>query len=158
MEVFPDATEHLLELNHIVLCGADPLRRMEYAPHLQATRHRFFTMIQPLKRWHQKHGDDATVKVAAQLYVGVLSQPQLFIEGNHRTGGLIASYLLLMGGKDPFVLNPQNAVAYFEPSSRIKFTDKRSIKGRLKLPKYEKGFKEFLEENIHLTKGYYVLP
>jgi hypothetical protein len=88
--------------------------------------------------------------VASQVYVGVLSQPQLYQEGNHRTGSLIASGILLQSGCPPFVLTRQNAVAYFNPSSEIKFTDKRTIRGKLCLPKYRREFRDFLQQNVSL--------
>jgi hypothetical protein len=78
----------------------------------------------------------------------VLSQPQLYQEGNHRTGSLIASGILLQNGCPPFVTR-QNAVAYFNPSSEIKFADKRTIRGKLRLPKYQHEFREFLLKNIN---------
>jgi prophage maintenance system killer protein len=149
-----DGLHHLLELNHIVLCGKDPLVRLEYGHHLVETRKKFYENVKPLHKWYKKNHDSSPLKVAAEVYVGVLSRPQLFIEGNHRTGALIASYILLRKERYPFVLNVKNAEAYFNPSSRIKFSDKRSIKGKLKLPRYEKEFKKFLEENI---SGDYVL-
>jgi Fic family protein len=79
----------------------------------------------------------------------VLSQPQLFKEGNHRTGSLIASGILLENGYPPFVLTRQNAVAYLDPSSEIKFTDKRTINGKFRLPKYRQEFREFLQKNVN---------
>ena len=149
-----DGLHHILELNHIVLCGQDPVVRMEYGHHLIETRRKFYENVKPIRKWYKKNHDSSPLKVAAEVYVGVLSRPQLFIEGNHRTGSLIASYILLRKKHYPFVLNMENAEAYFNPSSRIKFSNKRSIKGKLKLPKYEKEFKKFLEENI---SGDYVL-
>lgn len=140
--------QYMLELNHIVLCGRDPKVRLEYTHHITETRRRFYENIQPIKRWYKKHKDDSPIKVASEVYVGILSRPQLYIEGNHRTGSLIATFLLLTRGCPPFVLNKDNAVAYFQPSSQIKFSDKTSFKGKLRLPKYEKAFKAFLEENI----------
>jgi hypothetical protein len=85
-------------------------------------------------------------KVASQVYVGVLSQPQLYQEGNHRTGSLIASGILLQNGCPPFVLTQRDAVSYFNPSSEIKFSDKRTIRGKLRLPKYRREFREFLQQ------------
>jgi prophage maintenance system killer protein len=139
----------MLELNHIVLCGHNEKLRYEYMHHLEATRVRFFEGLSPVKRWYNKHFEkDKVSKVAAEIFVGVLSQPQLFIEGNHRTGALIASWILLRGGMPPFVLTVENARAYFNPSSQIKFSDKRVISDKLKLPKYQKSFRKFLETNI----------
>jgi prophage maintenance system killer protein len=150
----PEYLHHILELNHIVLCGRGYSTRLEYGPHLKATRERFYVLIVPIMKWYKKHKDSSPVKIAAEVYIGVLSRPQLFIEGNHRTGALLASYILLMNGEYPFVLNEENALAYFEPSSQIKFTNKQTIKGKLRLPKYEKEFKKFLEQQI---SSHYVL-
>jgi hypothetical protein len=141
--------QYMLELNHIVLCGRDPKVRLEYTHHITETRQRFYQNVQPVKRWYKKHKNESALKVASEVYVGILSRPQLYIEGNHRTGSLIATYLLLTRGSPPFVLNVDNAVAYFQPSSQIKFSDKTSFKGKLRLPKYEKAFKAFLEENLN---------
>ena len=139
----------MLELNHIVLCGHNEHLRFEYMNHLDATRQRFFEGLPPIKRWYKKHYEhDRVSKVAAEIFVGVLSQPQLFIEGNHRTGSIIASWILLRGGMPPFVLTTENAKAYFNPSSQIKFSDKRVISDKFKLPKYQKSFRIFLEDNI----------
>jgi hypothetical protein len=121
--------------------------------HISATRTQFFDnfrrYVRPIRRWYRKHDTANPFKVAAQVYVGVLSQPQLFQEGNHRTGSLIASGILLQNGCPPFVLTRQNAVAYFDPSAEIKFTDKRTIHGKLRLPKYRYEFREFLQHNLN---------
>jgi hypothetical protein len=45
-------------------------------------------------------------------------------------------------------LTRQNAIAYFNPSSEIKFTDKRTIHGKLRLPKYQREFRDFLQRNV----------
>ena len=144
--------EALLQLNHLVLLGRgyDP---REFRGHIAATREQFFVNFQqyvkPIRRWYRKHETDNPYKVAAQVYVGVLSQPQLFQEGNHRTGSLIASGILVQNGCPPFVLTRRNAVAYFNPSSEIKFTDKRQIRGKLRLPKYQREFGDFLRHNVN---------
>ena len=78
----------------------------------------------------------------------MLSNPQPYQEGNHRTGSLIASGILLQNGCPSFVLTRQNAIAYFNPSSDIKFTDKRTIRGKLRLPKYRRQFRDFLQQNV----------
>lgn len=147
-----DGLEALLQLNHIVLLGEGYDAR-EFRRHISATRTRFFDnfrdYVRPIRRWYRKHETENPYKVAAQVYVGVLSQPQLFQEGNHRTGSLIASGILLQNGCPPFVLTRQNAIAYFNPSSEIKFTDKRTIRGKLRLPKYRRAFREFLQQNVN---------
>lgn len=147
-----DGLEALLQLNHLVLLGRG-YNPQEFRSHISVTRNRFFenfqAYVRPIRRWYRKHQTENTYKVAAQVYVGVLSQPQLFQEGNHRTGSLIASGILLQNAFPPFVLSRQNAIAYFNPSSEIKFTDKRTIGGKLRLPKYRREFRVFLEHNVN---------
>jgi hypothetical protein len=53
---------------------------------------------------------------------------QLFIEGNNRTGSLIASWINLYAGYPPFVLLEQSAVDYFAPSAAVKQFANRSCR------------------------------
>jgi hypothetical protein len=140
---------YLLELNHIVLCGLDPKVRQEYRRHLEATTQRFYGQegfcVDDLLRWHEEHQDESPWKRAAGVYVRLLSQPQLYIEGNHRTGALIMGYILARDGKAPFVLTVENAQAYFDPSTLIKETKKTAVTVLMKLPGMKKRFANFLQ-------------
>jgi hypothetical protein len=153
LDLFSDkGLEAMLQLNHLVLLGRgyDP---REFGRHIAVTRLQFFDnfrqYVKPIRRWYRQHETENPYKVASQVYVGVLSQPQLYQEGNHRTGSLMASAILLQNGCPPFVLTRKNAIAYFNPSSEIKFTDKRTIRGKLHLPKYQREFREFLRQNVN---------
>jgi hypothetical protein len=141
----------LLELNHIVLCGRDPNDRREHCKHIQATTQRFYEQgefnINDLQRWYHDHMYESPWKRAAGVYVRILSQPQLYIEGNHRTGALIMSYILGRDSKAPFVLTVDNAKAYFDPSSLIKETKKTATTLLVKLPRMKKRFAHFLEDH-----------
>lgn len=143
----------LLEINHIVLCGLDPQVRQEYHTHIEATSQRFHEQeefnIDSILRWYHKHEKESPWKRAAGVYVRILSQPQLYIEGNHRTGALIMSYILVRDGKAPFVLTVDNAKAYFDPSTLIKATRKTATTLLMKLPRMKKLFAEFLREQAH---------
>lgn len=147
-----EGLEALLQLNHLVLLGRgyDP---RAFGRHISVTRRQFFDnfrlYVKPIRRWYRKHETQNPYKIASQVYVGVLSQPQLYQEGNHRTGSLIASGILLQNGCAPFVLTRQIAVAYFNPSSEIKFADKRTIGGKLRLPKYQRELRAFLQQNVN---------
>jgi hypothetical protein len=150
----------LLELNHVVLCGLDPAIRKEHRQHLEATTRRFYDQegfdIGDILAWYQKHAHETPWKRAAGVYVRILSQPQLYIEGNHRTGALIMSYLLARDGQPPFVLTVDNAKAYFDPSTLIKQT--RKTRGALlsKLPHMKRHFAAFLRDQAnerYLRKG-----
>ena len=148
----------LLELNHIVLCGLDEQVRQEYQAHLEATAQRFYEQeefnIDDILRWYYKHEQESAWKRAAGVYVRILSQPQLYIEGNHRTGALIMSYILMRDGKAPFVLTVDNAKAYFDPSTLIKETKKTATTMLMKLPRMKKLFADFLRHQTHAKYVY----
>ena len=139
----------LLELNTIVLCGRDETRRRAFAPHIAATADRFYDDhggdFGAIADWYRRHQDESAWLRAAGVYVRALSEPQLFIEGNHRTGALIMSYILARAGKPPFVLRVDNALAYFDPSSVIKHTRKTPMTLLFQLPRIKKRFARFLE-------------
>jgi len=140
---------HFLELNHIVTCGLDMHTRIEYGKHVNATTHRFYEQkdfcISHMRSWSEKHKKDSTWKRAAGLYVLHISRPQLFIEGNHRTGALLMSCILVSNGKPPFVLTVDNAKAYFDPSSLAQKTTKDILGKYYKLPKIKKKIASLLK-------------
>ncbi|MBB4863185.1 hypothetical protein HNP46_002032 [Pseudomonas nitritireducens] len=140
----------MLEINATVLCGRDPARRLEFAPHLAATEAHFFNNVEggikDLYNWYCAYHSESVWKRAAGVYVRILSKPQLFIEGNHRSGSLIVSYLLLRAGLPPFVLTLDNAKGYYNPSSVIRNSAKHGVKALFELPKIKKKYAAFLEE------------
>jgi hypothetical protein len=151
----------MLEINATVLCGSDPVERAEFAEHLAATERHFFNNeeggIKDLFDWYGKHRDESAWKRAAGVYVRILSKPQLFIEGNHRTGSLIVSYLLMREGLSPFVLTVDNAEGFFNPSSVIRNSAKHGVKALFELPKIKKKYATFLEEEARRSHGIYLV-
>jgi len=123
-------SKHLLELNTLVLCGTSSGRRATYARHIAATEHRFYDErhggVRGLVEWQMQHRDESAWIRAAGAHVLILSKPQLFIEGNHRTGALVMSYLLVREDKPPFVLTAGNAQAYFDVFASLRDADKHS--------------------------------
>jgi hypothetical protein len=150
VEVFsPSGLDHILELNHIVLCGSDDRVRLEYGPHLLETRRRFADGIDGIANWYERKRHKPATRRAAGVYVLSVSQPQLFLEGNHRTGALVASYILVQEGLPPFVLTPKNAVAYFNPSTLIKYRHKEKFLDRqYYLKKYRRVLQAFFEDTL----------
>lgn len=142
----------LLELNATVLCGNDPAKRAEYVAHIAATEARFFSndegCVKDLLEWYGVHCDESIWKRAAGVYIRILSKPQLFIEGNHRSGSLIVSYLLMREGFPPFVLSVDNAEGYFNPSTLIRNLSKRGIDVLFKVPGIRKRYACFLEQQV----------
>ncbi|RKT46534.1 hypothetical protein [Thiocapsa rosea] len=141
----------LLELNTCVLCGEDVERRREFSVHIAATEQHFYEQqnagIGGLMDWLAYHRAETVWFRAAGVYVYVLSRPQLYIEGNHRTGSLIMSYLLAREGKPPFVLSVANAKAYFDPSTLVKDARKHSLGMLITMPKLKKRLARLLKGN-----------
>lgn len=145
----------MLEINHRVHYGEDYILRSEYRKALEATTEKFSTLIRPMREYYRRKTDQGTScwKIAAELFIAIVGQPQLFIEGNHRSGSVIASWVNLVNGKPPFVLNVDNAIAYFSPAQEIKKFNKRAVwRSLTKLPKYKRDFREFWEN--HCEKRY----
>jgi hypothetical protein len=146
-----ESIKHMLILNERVHYGTDQQLIAEYTKAITATAEKFYTHIGPIKNWYDLHTQrgNHTLKIAAEIYVSILGYPQLYIEGNHRTGSLIANWITVYHGFPPFVLSVENAIAYFAPSAEIKsFADKSTWRGQFQLPKYRKSFLTFWENHI----------
>lgn len=147
----------LLELNIRVLCGLDASVRAECASQIEATKEHFYANteggVESLVNWVHGLNGVPVRRRAASTYIHILSQPQLFIEGNHRTGSLVMSWMLARDGKPPFVLSVENAKAYFDPSALVKSSRKHTLRMLLERPKLVKRFADLLKddaEKIHL--------
>lgn len=140
-----------LEINTLVLCGTDEAKRRRYAQHIALTEQRFYEKagggIGGLMEWLELHKADDVWRRAAGVYMRILSRPELYIEGNHRTGALIMSYMLAREGQPPFVLSVDNARAYFEPSTLIKETKKHGLGRLIRHPNLKKRFAALLKQH-----------
>jgi prophage maintenance system killer protein len=139
-----------LEMNAVVLCGSDKRERVQAASHLAATEQRFYEQegggIRDIVEWYTRHRTESPWKRAAGVYVRMLSEPELFIEGNHRTGALVMSYILTREGRPPFVLTAADAKAYLDPSTLITETRKHSLVGTFRMRRIKGHFAKFLKK------------
>lgn len=140
----------LLDLNYAVLYQSTKLSSEEDTCQFEATQNHFYSAetggIEQLQEWLQLHQHDSIWKRTAGTFTCVLSQPQLFLEGNHRTGSLIMSYLLMRENKAPFVLSYDNAKHFFEPAELTKKRRKRNLVDDLiHLPKQTRKFAKLLK-------------
>jgi hypothetical protein len=152
MDLFTPAGLHgLLELNHIVLCGTSRETRSVYYSHLEETRMSFLGQIRTIKEWVlKKRKESDPYHLAAGFYSRMLSRPQLFLEGNHRTGNIILNYLLVSKGSAPYIVGPENADTYLDISGDIKFTDNGNyLDTALRMPGHKKRFRAFLKETVN---------
>ena len=147
----PESIEPMLLLNERVHYGTDQQLMAEYEQAIAATREKFYQQIGPIRQWYESHTrrGNSPLKRAAEVYVSILGYPQLYVEGNHRTGTLVADWINVYYGYPPFVLSVDNAIAYFAPSAEIKkFAHRSTWRGENQLPKYRKSFLAFWESHI----------
>ena len=144
---------YLLELNTRVLCGTNEQKRSEYHKHITANRRYFYERtdagIQDLSEWYKLRRHESVWYLAASIYIRILSEPQVFIEGNDRTGALVISYILAKQGQAPFVLTTANAKAYFEISAHIKQLPRNGLVKMIRLPFLKAQIADFLKNQAH---------
>ncbi|MEB4593004.1 hypothetical protein VSS37_18635 [Candidatus Thiothrix sp. Deng01] len=141
----------ILELNILTLCGDDLAKRKQHVAHIQATEQRFYQQkdgFGDLKEWLERNKHEPVWERAAGVYLHILSTPQLFIEGNHRTGVLIVSYLLAREGQPPFVLTKDNARAYFDPSKHAHDRNRHSLPMIWQWPRLQRDIAELLRNQV----------
>lgn len=131
-------SEVLLELNQIVLYYHSEISEEEKESQFEATKKHFYEAkdggIGALMEWLRGHQHANIWKRAAGVFTFIISQPQLFLEGNHRTASLIISYMLVREGYPPFVLTQDNAKLFFEPAENIKQRRKKTLDDFFFLP------------------------
>jgi prophage maintenance system killer protein len=155
IELFAMGNSHLfLELNHIVLYHSAVISVEENKSQFKATQDHFYDVkdggIGTLTEWLALNRSDNIWKKAAGVFTHLLSQPQLFLEGNHRTGSLIMSYLLMRQGHGPFVLSYENAKHFFEPAELTKKRRKKTLVDEfIHLPKQARKFAKLLKDEHH---------
>jgi len=149
IDLFAFGQLHLfLELNALVLCGCDKQVRLESTRHLAATDKYFFDNVDggigDVVGWYGLHENDSAWMRAAGVYIRILSEPELFIEGNHRTGALVMSYILARAGHPPFVLTAERAKDFFDWSTLFSSKRKASFLLRWQMPRLTRKFASFL--------------
>jgi prophage maintenance system killer protein len=144
------SSSFLFELNTRVMCGTSEHKRREYHKYIAANNRYFYDRtdagIQDLAEWYALHRDESVWHRAAGIYIRILSEPQVFIEGNDRTGALVMSYILAKEGQPPFVLTAANAKAYFESSAWIKKLPRNGLANLFRLPLLKARIAGFLKD------------
>jgi len=144
-------SERILSLNQTVLYHSANISTAEANRQFNATTKHFYEAknggIGNLMEWLALNEGSSIWKRSAGLFTYVLSQPQLFLEGNHRTGSLLISYMLMRKGHAPFVLSINNAKHFFEPAELTKKRRKKTLDEYLLLPKQTRQFAKFLKQD-----------
>jgi len=144
-------SRHIIELNHIVLYGLNSQVREENKKQIKTSEKQFYEKpyggIADLIEWYSKNQSLSVWERAAGIQLRVLSTPELFFEGNHRTSTLLMSYELMKSDVSPFVLNSNNVVEYFKFTPLMQSIKTRGILMKIKGPKMRKTLANYLREN-----------
>ena len=100
--------QYMLELNIITQIGSDWASKQKYREYIDKVEERFNRYVWAVWNWYEANKDKSPWYLAAGVYARIVGSPQLFEEGNHRTGMLIASYILMREGYPPFVISEDN--------------------------------------------------
>ena len=110
-------SRRLLELNRLVLYGERSPRGHAHVRALDNAERHFYESraggVGDFVDWHERHRTLSPSRLAAGLYLRLQCNPQLYIEGNHRTGALILSHVLMRRERPPLVLTPALAGDWF---------------------------------------------
>ncbi len=121
----------LLEMNHIVLCGLSPARRIEFGPHIEATERRFYEDhlcgADSFYAWADENAHLRPLSFAARAFRRIVGAPQVFIEGNRRTATLLASYVLGRAGSPPLVRREDDPWTFDALSAACQAIDRRQL-------------------------------
>lgn len=135
---------HLLDLNDRVLRGRPVAAATPGAPapgdaERAAAEQRFYEQpgggVRDLVEWHGRHRRDDVWRRAAGALARLLTEPQLFVEGNHRTGTLLMSWILVRAGRPPIVLTPALAPAFLDQCAALRRLRKGSVGAFVRLPR-----------------------
>jgi hypothetical protein len=143
-------SQHLLRLNNLVLWGARGTDTVARETQLKATERHFYNDaslggIRSLMNYVADHRADNVWSRSAGVYIQILTAPQLFIEGNHRTAAVVVSQVLARSGNPPVVLTERNSKTYFDLSSMLKVCRKRSLRSAIEILKLRRQLAKFLE-------------
>jgi hypothetical protein len=142
----------LLEINTLVLCGPDAKNRKNYCLHIEQNKQQFYDDQQggigSLMEWWEFHKNDNLWKRAAGLYIQIMSQPQLFIEGNHRSAILMVSFILAREGYPPFVLTAGTAKELLDQSREISELKKHSFGALIHTPRLRNQLAATLQRGL----------
>lgn len=115
----------VLALNHCVLFGRENIANPEYAAAFDASESHFYGAgghggIAKLFDWYLAHEKAPVWIRAAGVYLHTIGPPQLFVEGNHRTGVLLANHVLGMSNEPPLVIDHEMAPFWFRKTEQIR--------------------------------------
>ena len=152
----PGHSHDLLELNHLVLYGDSQSRRRRHARALAHAERRFYQArssgIGNLVDWYRLNRRQPIWALAAGLYIRILGNPQLFVEGNHRTAALIISRLLIEAQRPPFVLTPRLAPDWLSHTADIQSLKRHGLRSMIRTQPVRQALATLLE--VHSDSRY----
>ncbi|MFA5373870.1 MAG: hypothetical protein WC354_06800, partial [Candidatus Omnitrophota bacterium] len=154
--VEPLRAEDLLEINLLLTVGGNRFVYPYYRQFISRTRGSFSRSIGPVWEWYRRHESSPPVEKAAGLAARMmLSQPNLFEDGNHRSAAVVMALILLKEGNAPFIPNKSNIKALLSITGAIQSLKRDSFVHILPLLIYQGRLGRFLDNN---TSEAFLIP
>ena len=148
----PGESRRLLALNRIVLHGARGGASRHAATERRAASLRYYDAprggIGDLVAWYERRRRRPAPRLAAGLYVRLQCSPQLFVEGNHRTGMLLASHVLLRARCPPLVMTPALAAPWFALTPELQRLDRHGARLLFAGPRLTRRAAALIERHV----------
>ena len=146
-------SREVLALNHCVLFGQESMAGGDYRKALKASEQHFYRVSSPgigeMIEWYSRHRHQTVWKQAAGVYLNTVGPPQLFLEGNHRTGVLLANYVLARTNKAPLVLDDQLATGWFKLTEDIRERRKKIFEPKYWFRSLDAELADFIQFHVN---------
>lgn len=146
-------SREVLAINHCVLFGQENVGSLDFHKALKASERHFYGVagsgIGDMVDWYSRRREQPVWQLAAGVYLQTVGPPQLFLEGNHRTGVILANYVLGRANQAPLVIDHSLAPAWFEMTEAIRSRRRTLLEPRFWLRSLNGELAEFIQHNVN---------
>lgn len=146
-------SREVLAVNHCVLFGQENTLNPDYHKALKASEKHFYGVagsgIGGLVDWYSRNREQAVWRLAAGVYLQTVGPPQLFLEGNHRTGVILANYILARANQAPLVIDHQLAPTWFEMTEIVRSRRRSLLEPKFWLRSLHGELAEFIQHHVN---------
>ncbi|MGQ7847561.1 hypothetical protein ACUNV4_23925 [Granulosicoccus sp. 3-233] len=143
----------VLAVNHCVLFGMENSGNPDYCKALKASERHFYGVtgsgIGDLLDWYSRSRDQVVWDLAAGVYLHTIGPPQLFLEGNHRTGVILANYVLGKASQAPLVIDHRLAPTWFEVTEKVRSRRRSFLEPRFWLRSFHGELADLIQNHVN---------
>lgn len=146
-------SREVLAVNHCVLFGQENALNPDYHKAFKASERHFYGIagsgIGDMLDWYSSRREQPVWQLAAGIYLQTIGPPQLFLEGNHRTGVILANYVLARAHQSPLVIDHQLAPIWFELTEKVRSRRRSLLEPKFWLRSLHGELAEFIQNHVN---------